>query len=194
MESAVRPALLPLVCLCVLALGCGSDTRDQSLAISPAPSIVKVGEKLSLSAQALTDLGGEPQWEVYELSGGALLKSQGLNVTYVAPSQVGNYHLHLKGKRADGTPYKQIHEVQVLPTVQVEPATPTVRAGATLQLHAKVRGLAKAELRWEVEEEGGGTISPTGLYHAPTRPGTYHVYASVKEFWGAVGSVTLRVE
>ncbi len=63
--------------------------------------------------------------------------------------------------------------------VTIEPEVVTVVAGTSQTFVAAVTGEGHAAVTWSVEEGSvGGEISPTGVYRAPTRTGTYHVAAS----------------
>lgn len=188
-----RSSLLLLAIPC-LFVGCGSGSRDQPFLISPQTPSVVVGEKLPLLAQSTVDMLGEPQWEMQELVGGAFLQSTGFRVTFIAPQTAGTYHVVLHYRRPDGAARKFTQEIQVLPQVHLEPAQARVSPGSTVQFSARVKGLPKANLNWYVEEEGGGSISPEGLYTAPRSPGSYRIVASVEGFQGALAYTTVRVE
>jgi hypothetical protein len=59
--------------------------------------------------------------------------------------------------------------------VQVTPDSTEVLPGGTVQLNAVVTGSADTSVTWTVVEGGGGTISASGLYTAPSTVGSYHV-------------------
>ena len=62
-------------------------------------------------------------------------------------------------------------------TVLTSPLEADVAPGASVQFGADVTGTANTAVVWSVEEAGGGTVSATGLYTAPTTEGTFHVRA-----------------
>jgi hypothetical protein len=63
--------------------------------------------------------------------------------------------------------------------VTIEPTAATVVAGTPQPFVATVTGNANTSVTWNVQEgASGGTISSTGVYTAPTAPGTYHVVAT----------------
>ncbi|MCA2979661.1 MAG: hypothetical protein INH37_15420, partial [Myxococcaceae bacterium] len=62
-------------------------------------------------------------------------------------------------------------------TVEVAPATSALRVGTSRQFQAVVRGSANQGVVWSVESPGGGTISATGLYTAPSVPGVFTIKA-----------------
>lgn len=54
-----------------------------------------------------------------------------------------------------------------------------VSAGSTtVYTFRTIMGVEIRDVRWTVLEDGGGTISDCGLYHAPLRPGTYTLQAT----------------
>jgi hypothetical protein len=60
----------------------------------------------------------------------------------------------------------------------VKPSQSTPVTGGTVQLSADVTGTSDTGVTWSVVSEGGGTITSTGLYTAPTTPGTYTIEAT----------------
>lgn len=161
----------------VLFLACGGG-REPVLAIEPETPAVLVGETLPLTASPLADLSGEVDWEVDEAYGGGLLQSQGQRVTYVPPEVAGTYHLVLRAQGSNGDHYKQVLAVRVLPNPSLEPASPRLQPGASLQFRVRMKGLSRDTSTWSVEEAEGGEIGPEGRYTAPHRPGQYHVVAT----------------
>lgn len=64
-------------------------------------------------------------------------------------------------------------------SVSIEPGAATVVAGTTQPFVATVTGIANTAVAWSVQEgAGGGTVSSTGVYTAPSAAGTYHVVAT----------------
>lgn len=64
-------------------------------------------------------------------------------------------------------------------TVAVSPTTATVTASTTKQFSATVANATTTTVTWSVQEGvSGGTVNATGLYTAPSTPGTYHVIAT----------------
>jgi hypothetical protein len=63
--------------------------------------------------------------------------------------------------------------------VVVEPASILLTTGASTTFTASVTGVADTAVSWSVREgAAGGEISSTGVYTAPSEPGTYHVVAT----------------
>src|SRR5574341_2097474 len=66
--------------------------------------------------------------------------------------------------------------------VPIEPEVVTVVAGTSQTFVAAVTGAGNPAVTWSVEEGSiGGEVSPTGVYRAPARTGTYHVAASLAD-------------
>lgn len=63
-------------------------------------------------------------------------------------------------------------------SVTVSPTTASVEPGGSLQFEAVVVGKTDTGVHWAVDEEGGGSISETGLYTAPATESTLHVRAT----------------
>jgi glucuronoarabinoxylan endo-1,4-beta-xylanase len=62
------------------------------------------------------------------------------------------------------------------PGVTISPKASTLLTGKSAQFQVTVAGLSGAGVTWKVMETGaGGTITPAGLYTAPTSAGTFHV-------------------
>ncbi|GLH72921.1 hypothetical protein GETHLI_14230 [Geothrix limicola] len=62
--------------------------------------------------------------------------------------------------------------------VAISPTTVSLNTGATQQFTASVTGSTNTAVTWSVVEAGGGSVSTSGLYTAPTTAGTYHVKAT----------------
>src|SRR5574341_892924 len=77
--------------------------------------------------------------------------------------------------------------------ISIEPEVVTVVAGTSQTFVAAVTGAGNPAVTWSVEEGSiGGEVSPTGVYRAPARTGTYHVAASLADPSGR-GRATVTV-
>ena len=63
-------------------------------------------------------------------------------------------------------------------SVVAMPAAATILPGQSQQFVAQVSGLSDKTVTWQVEGSGGGTITSTGLYTAPSATGVYTVIAT----------------
>jgi len=77
--------------------------------------------------------------------------------------------------------------------VTVSPRTAQVESGGTVRYAAKVANAQVSQVTWTVQEVGGGTIDPTGLYGAPGMPGTFHVVATSVADPSKAGTGTVTV-
>lgn len=65
------------------------------------------------------------------------------------------------------------------PVLGVTPEAPETDTGATVQFSATLGGAPTLAVAWSVQEgAAGGTISGSGLYLAPSGPGSFHVVAT----------------
>jgi len=79
--------------------------------------------------------------------------------------------------------------------VTIAPASATLPPGATLQFQGAATGITDTALSWAVLEAGGGTVTPEGLYSAPTAGGTFHVRVASQadsSRWAAATVVVLE--
>jgi hypothetical protein len=92
------------------------------------------------------------------------------NVT-VMVADFGGYTVTTTGGRVVAI-YKQAV------AVEINPSAISLYAGDSEQFTATVTGSSNTAVTFSVVTEGGGTISPSGMYTAPATPGTYIVRAT----------------
>ena len=63
-------------------------------------------------------------------------------------------------------------------SLAIVPAALELAPGDSIQFTAAMAGAPVVDLVWHVEESGGGTVTPAGLYTAADTVGTYHVVAT----------------
>jgi hypothetical protein len=181
LTARILPSALAVLATLVLVLpGCGSGAAA-GLGTDPAQPSVPVGERLEITLVSDDPLQSDLAWEVQDLHGGGLLGSRGRTVTYVAPASAGTYRLAVRGSRLDGSPARLHTEVRVTPVARLEPAAAALRPGAAVAFAARIKGLPRGTVAWKVEDAGGGSVTPEGLYTAPALPGTYRVTATSTE-------------
>ncbi len=79
-------------------------------------------------------------------------------------------------------------------SLSVAPQTASVAPGGSVQLTASVTGSTNTTVTWTVQEgAAGGGISSSGLYTAPSTPGTYHVIAKSSADASKTATATLNV-
>ena len=78
--------------------------------------------------------------------------------------------------------------------VTVSPSAVSVAASGSVQLTAAVSGSTNTSVSWAVQEgAAGGAVGSTGLYTAPSTPGTYHVVATSVADPSKSGAATVSV-
>lgn len=160
-----------------------------SVWVAPRSPALPPGGQQSFTASVSGTSDQSVTWSVRETNGGTI-SADGI---YSAPQLAGNVasasFTVIATSNADSA---KRTEVPVLVTrqpvfsVAINPSTVTLRPGASKvfssTLYADPSNVAYApSLIWRVLESGGGTISSSGNYTAPSTPGTYHVAAESDE-------------
>ncbi|MFZ5927619.1 MAG: NBR1-Ig-like domain-containing protein [Acidobacteriota bacterium] len=133
--------------------------------VSPSSATVASGGTVQFTKTVTGTTNENVTWSVVE-SGGGTISSTGL---YTAPTVSTQSQFTIRAtSQADSTTFGTA-TVTVNPvTVTVDPPTATVVSGGTVQFTKTVTGTTNQNVTWSVVESGGGTISSTGLYTAPT--------------------------
>ncbi len=103
-----------------------------------------------------------------------------------------------KGRVAMGR-LQSDHAAAFKPTLAISPKTVTLAPGATQSFSAIINyepdGLRypRQPVTWTVVEAGGGEITHTGLYTAPSVAGTFHVKAQREDHPGVSDTATVTV-
>jgi len=169
--------ITPAAIFAFILTACGSSNTDV-LFIETHTSLIKVGDRISLAAQATELLDGQLEWDVLELGGGSLVRTTGQQVTYVAPQYAGTYHVAVKAMRANGQRARAVQTIIVQPQLSIEPTAIRLAPGASCTFILKARGVDSTKIQWSVDESDGGTITSTGVYTAPTGRGAFTVVAT----------------
>jgi hypothetical protein len=132
------------------------------------------GTTVQFAAQVIGQTDQAVTWTVQEGSAGGVINSAGL---YTAPSATGTFHVVATSQadpKASG-----IATVEVPPvTVSISPPAETLRIGRSRQFSGFTVA-ADQHVTWDLEEGVvGGTITPDGLYTAPSTTGTFHLRAT----------------
>jgi hypothetical protein len=77
--------------------------------------------------------------------------------------------------------------------VSITPSTVALSQGGTRQFSATVQGTSNQGVTWSIDESGGGSITTSGLYTAPSKEGTFHVRATSKADTGQYAQATVTV-
>jgi hypothetical protein len=172
---------------------CGSG-KEEVLYIQTHTSIIKVGDRISLSALATEVLGSQPEWEVIELDGGSLIRTSGQQVTYIAPQHAGRYHIAATAARVGGQTVRAVQRIIVQPQLAIEPASVKLGMGESFAFSLNVKGIEPPRIRWSIDEPEGGSIAATGLYTAPFRAGIYNVVATAMTEGQPMAMATVQVQ
>jgi hypothetical protein len=190
MTSAVRRSLVVFVASTALSACNAGSTKPASpdanpgaaaqgvaVQLTPSQAAVAAGGVLPFAATVTGTANTSVTWTVDETSGGAVTSAG----VYTAPASAGTFHVRATSA-ADTTKSAAAAVTVTAPAavaVTISPATGTVNACRTLQLSATVTGSTNTSVTWTVQEgAAGGTITGSGLYTAPSGPGTYHVIAT----------------
>jgi len=174
--------------------------RAPSLAIDPArvtlaPGAFQSFQSFSATVSGTAVSGTATAWTVLEGASGGVVTLQGL---YRAPSQPGTYHLASTSQ--DGSkPVDAIATIDVRApqgvSVSVAPSRVAVPAGARQSFLAHVAGSTDTAVTWSVQGVGAGSITPEGVYTAPsTSGGRYTVMATSVADPTKLAVVEVRVE
>jgi hypothetical protein len=166
-----------LAIFALIMMACGSSNTDV-LFIETHTSLIKVGDRISLTAQATELLEGQLEWDVLELGGGSLVRTTGQQVTYVAPQYAGTYHVAVRAMRANGQRARAVQAIIVQPQLSIEPTAVRLTQGASYTFALKARGVDPTKIQWSVDEPDGGAITSSGVYTAPARRGAFTVVAT----------------
>jgi hypothetical protein len=146
------------------------------VAVAPAATTVQVGTTQAFTATVTGNPNGAVTWSVVEGPVGGSVDALGL---YTAPGAAGTYHVRAASV-VDPTRFAEATvTVQTAPvlTVTVAPANVSLAYLATQAFAATVTNGAPG-VTWSVDEAGGGTVSPSGVYTAPAVAGVFHVRAT----------------
>jgi len=184
-QSAASPSAMATVPVLVKPL----------LAFSPASATVEPGASLTLTLDIAPGVTpaltlGSPQGGTFQVLGDPT------QILYTAPSGSAGTFLLTARDPVSGYSTSAALTVPAVPVqVSVSPAQVNLATGAGCQFTATVLGDPSGAVIWAIQEgSAGGTLSPQGLYAAPTTPGTYHVVAtsSLDPSRSAVATVTVQ--
>lgn len=149
-----------------------------TITVSPASVDLKAGKTAQFSA-AVT--GIQPSTVTWSLSGSlpnlGTISPSGL---YTAPSTIPNSGtVTVKATSTISTSVSGTAKANLLPAINitVSPANGTVVSGQTLQFSATVTGTSNTAVTWSAS---AGSISPSGLFTAPTVSTTTSVQISAR--------------
>jgi hypothetical protein len=141
--------------------------------LTPASATVFLDGTRTFSASISQGVGQGVTWSVAPSSGGTV-NTSGL---YAPPTTPGTYSVVATStvdSRWTGTATVTVPT----PVVVFTQSVPSVGVGRTTTFTARIDNLTDQGISWSVKETGGGTITPAGVYTAPTTRGTYTIVAT----------------
>lgn len=97
---------------------------------------------------------------------------------WIYPGYIGQYSVAVNNPTPGGG-LSNTASLTVVVSVLVNPARALWTPGSVNQFVGQASGATDTSVRWSVlEGASGGTISVSGIYAAPTTPGTYHIVAT----------------
>jgi hypothetical protein len=161
-----------------------SSSAEVVVTAPPSGAFVSITPASSVSARSSTTqftalVTGAPDvvtWSIAEPSGGTI----DANGNYTAPGVDGVFHIHATAAAGSdagtvvGTAVVTVTEERV----SLNPQSATVDPSGTQQFTATIANNPTVQgALFSVEPSGGGTITASGLYTAPTAAGSYSVVA-----------------
>ncbi len=159
--------------------GVAPETPRVGVTVAPTEASVPAGGRVAFTALVANAADPAVTWAVTGTSCGTITQA-GL---YTAPSSAGTCGVVVTSQE-DATKSASAvvtvnAPVPVPVTVAVTPSPAAADACKTVTFTARVTGAANSAVTWSVQEgAAGGTITPAGVYTAPSVAGTYHVVAT----------------
>ncbi len=163
------------------------SVQDATVAASGSVTLVA-------SVTATGTIDTSVTWTVASGSLGSIDPSTGV---YTAPATAGAYTVWATSN-ADSS-MRDFGNVTVVAAAQtaaisVSPSTSAASPGQAVQFTASVTGVSDTVALWTVQEgAAGGTVTSSGLYTAPSTPGSYHVIATSRASASTVAVATVAV-
>ncbi|MGA8506055.1 MAG: hypothetical protein WB762_10655 [Candidatus Sulfotelmatobacter sp.] len=151
-----------------------------TLSVSPSIATVALSatEQFTATAQGLS--APVFSWSVDTIAGGnSTVGSINATGLYTAPAQAGTHTIAASMANASGTASAAVTVINFT----VTPSTATIDPSATQQFTAAIQGSTESTFTWSVDGVAGGnattgTVSPSGLYTAPSVLGAHTVTAT----------------
>ena len=177
-----------------------ASASSPAIAISPTSASLAAGGTEQFTATVTGVADTTATWSIQESSGCGSISSAGL---YTAPSAAATCHVIAASHASPAVTATATVTVSPPATggsppatvaVSVTPATGSVSACQTLALQAAITGTTNTAVTWSVAEgASGGSVSSSGVYTAPSAPGTYHVVATSQADSTKSATATLTV-
>lgn len=170
-----------------------ADTGIKVL-VTPMTATIAADQHLDLNAIVTGSTNPNVTWAVVG-SGNGYISGGETYTAYLPPtSKTGTMQVTCASAADPGAKTTvNITVVAASVKVAVAPVAVSLPVGGTLAFHAGVTGNANTNVDWSVVEAGGGVIDATGLYTAPSTPGTYQVLATSKVDTTKTAAATVTV-
>ncbi len=167
---------------------------EVTVSISPPSATLAFGDTQSFGATVSGHVNPAVTWSVQEGPAGGTINPSGV---YTAPNTPGTFHVVATSQ---GNPGRSTVATVTVATVNIVDvsilvySTATMPQGGMRRFTARVTGASQQDVTWSVlEGAAGGTISPSGLYTAPNRPGIFHITATAQANPSRSASVAVTV-
>jgi hypothetical protein len=80
------------------------------------------------------------------------------------------------------------------PSISLSAGTEPIGVATPREFTATIHNYPGGQVVWEVVESDGGTVSQSGVYTAPAKPGIYHVAASLAQDPSVRATATITVQ
>jgi len=177
--------LLMVAAALVALAGCGA--KHVTVTLTPPNATVQPGDSVWFAAAVTGARDTGVTWSLAEQQAGTLY--QGL---YNAPQRAGTFRItaaSVENSKARGVAAVTVTPMPVvLDPVMITVPRNKVKSFGAIVIHATAidaTGEHPASVTWSIREKDGGTITPTGAYTPPAKPGTYHIVATARDNPGA---------
>lgn len=149
---------------------------------NPVPSISSLSATSAPSGSQVTITGNNFETSSEVLLNGLAVTSYGdpstPNQIWIYPGDVGSYSVAVNNPSPGGG-VSNTATLTVTVGVQITPVRALWPEGSTNPFSATVSGTSNTNVIWSVQEgTAGGSITSSGVYTAPSTPGTYHIVAT----------------
>jgi hypothetical protein len=194
--AATQPSLAPATIDLQISLGGRSIThtlREPTGGAISLPTSIGVSITNSIGTMSVDAAARDQQ-------GRALAVAIGSGV--IAPGRTTTIALDLRGDATPdggGTPDAASADLAGAQSsgqdggVDAGPSIVVMPAAATVTIGRKQQFTASSSVTWAVMESGGGTVSASGLYSAPTAAGVYHLLATSAADSSQTAAATINV-
>lgn len=168
--------------------GGASGTGGTGIVVTPASASVYQAQSIQFHAQVIGQSKQEVTWSLQDNFG--TIDGTGL---YTAPHDGYGTTVVVATSQAVPSAIGSV-AVRVLPVqILVSPKSVTLAPGGMQQFATAVAGLSNPQVIWSLLDAGGGALSNSGYYIAPSNAGFYHVTATSVADTTRTGSATIAV-